>query len=367
MEIRRIDVYAMRYHHATGPFVMSGGRVSTDQEGSVVRVETDDGLVGWGEQCLITPTYSEGYAPTSQAVLGLLAPALLGADPRRVDVVYARMDAATKGYRYAKAALDMACWDLLGRATGLPLADLLGGIHAEDFPLYTGIGIASPEEMQERCAEALAEGYRRIQIKVGTGVREDTQRIEACAEVLGDAELVIADANGWWTQPEAARVIAAVERLDVMIEQPCATLEECARLRNASARPFVLDESLLELNDVVKARAAGALDAVRIKLSRFGGITPARRGRDLAVAFGLPVTVEDAGGGDLVSATTAHFAASTPPRLLLAGFLPGSMAAERIATGTPEPLDGRARVPLGPGLGLEVDEGALGEHLLRVE
>ena len=367
MEIRRIDVYAMRYTHSTGPFVLSGGRVSTGQEGTVVRLETDDGLVGWGEQCLITPTYSEGYAPTTQAMLGLLAPALLGADPRRVDVAYARMDAATKGYRYAKAALDMACWDLLGRATGLPLADLLGGIHAEEFPLYTGIGIAAPEEMRQRCAEALAEGYRRIQLKVGTGVREDTSRIEACLEVLDDAEYVIADANGWWTQADAARVIAGVEHLDVMIEQPCASLDECARLRNASARPFVLDESLVQLDDIVKARAAGGIDAVRIKLSRFGGITPARRGRDLAVTLGLPVTVEDAGGGDLLSAATAHFAASTPPALLLAGFLPGSMAAERIATGTPEPNRGSASVPTAPGLGVQVNEEALGEHLLRVE
>ena len=185
--------------------------------------------------------------------------------------------------------------------------------------------------------------------------------------MLDDAEYVIADANGWWTQADAARVIAGVEHLDVMIEQPCASLDECARLRNASARPFVLDESLVQLDDIVKARAAGGIDAVRIKLSRFGGITPARRGRDLAVTLGLPVTVEDAGGGDLLSAATAHFAASTPPALLLAGFLPGSMAAERIATGTPEPNRGSASVPTAPGLGVQVNEEALGEHLLRVE
>ncbi|HEY1317653.1 MAG TPA: mandelate racemase/muconate lactonizing enzyme family protein [Gaiella sp.] len=367
MQIRRVDVYAVRYHHATGPFVMSGGRVSTEQDGTVVRLETDDGLVGWGEQCVITPTYAAGYAPTTQAVLRLLAPALLGADPRRTDVAYARLDGATKGYRYAKSALDMACWDLFGRATGLPLADLLGGIHAEEFPLYTGIGIASPEQMRERCAAALATGYRRVQLKVGTGVHEDVERIEACMEVLGDADLVIADANAWWTQPEAARVLAAVERLDVMIEQPCATLEECARLRGTTARPFVLDESLMELGDLVRARAAGAADAARLKLSRLGGITPTRRARDLAVSFGLPLTVEDAGGGDLVSATTAHFAASIPPRLLLGGYLPGEMAAERIATGTPEPDGGNARVPTGPGLGIDVNEDALGERLLRVE
>ncbi|HEY7179326.1 MAG TPA: hypothetical protein VH305_09140 [Gaiella sp.] len=106
MEIRRIDVYAVRYHHASGPFAMSGGRVSTEQDGTVVRLETDDGLVGWGEQCVISPSYAAGYAPTTRAVLGLLAPALLGADPRQTDVAYARLDEATKGYRYAKSALD---------------------------------------------------------------------------------------------------------------------------------------------------------------------------------------------------------------------------------------------------------------------
>ena len=135
MEIRRIDVYAVRYHHASGPFVMSGGRVSTEQDGTVVRLETDDGLVGWGEQCVVTPTYSDGYAPTTQAVLGLLAPALLGADPRRTDVAYARLDAATKGYRYAKAALDMACWGPLragDRASRRrsPRRDPAGGVPA---------------------------------------------------------------------------------------------------------------------------------------------------------------------------------------------------------------------------------------------
>ena len=367
MEIRRIDVYAVRYHHAAGPFVMSGGRVSTEQDGTVVRLETDDGLVGWGEQCVVTPTYSDGYAPTTHAVLGLLAPALLGADPRRTDVAYARLDAATKGYRYAKAALDMACWDLFGRATGLPVADLLGGIHTEVFPLYTGIGIAAPGEMRDRCAAALQAGYRRVQLKVGTGVHEDVERIEACLEVLGDAEHVIVDANAWWTQAEAARVIAAVQHLDLMIEQPCASLEECALLRNTTRHPFVLDESLMELGDLVQARAAGAVDAARLKLSRLGGITPTRRARDLAASFGLPITVEDTGGGDLVSAATAHFAASIPPRLLLGGYLPGEMAAERIASGTPEPENGFARVPTGPGLGIEVHAEALGEPLLHVE
>jgi len=367
VKIRRIDVHAVRYRHAGGPFAMSGGRVSTEQESTVVRVETDDGAVGFGEACVISPDYAPGYAPSTRAALGLLAPALLGADPRAPELVQARLDAAAKGYGEAKSALDMACWDLFGRATGLRVSDLLGGTHQEELPLYTGVGIAAPEEMRRRCEELLAAGYRQVQVKVGTGWREDVERIRACADALAGADRVIVDANGWWTQADARRVVAAVDGLDLLVEQPCATIEECAEVRRASRRPFVLDESLTELGDIVRARAAGAADAVRLKLTRFGGITPVRRARDLAVAFGLPLTIEDSGGGDVVTAATAHLAASVPPKLLLAGYLPSEMAAERIAAGTPKAEDGRTRLPAGPGLGIEVDEGALGPPVASYE
>jgi L-alanine-DL-glutamate epimerase-like enolase superfamily enzyme len=365
--IRRVDVYAVTYRHAAGPFTMSGGRVSTEQDSTVVRLETDDGLVGHGESCVISPDYAPGYAGSTRAILGLLAAAVLGEDPRQVERVAARLDAAAKGYAYAKSALDIACWDLFGRATGMRISDLLGGTYQDVFPLYTGVGISDPDTMSRGCLDALAAGYDRIQIKVGTGRREDVERIRACADATGGAEMLIVDANGWWTQADAARVVAAVEDLDLYVEQPCATLEECAQVRRGSQRPLILDESLYEVGDIVRARAAGAVDALRLKLTRFGGITPVRRARDLAVTFGLPLTIEDSGGGDVVSAATAHLAASIPPKLLLAGYLPSEMAAERIAAGTPVAVEGRARLGEAPGLGIEVDEAALGEPLLTVE
>lgn len=357
----------MRYHHAGGPFAVSGGRVSTEQDATVVRVETDDGLVGWGEQCVFTPSFLPGYGPATRAVLGLLAPAVLGADPRQVEVVYGRMDAAVKGYAYAKSAVDIACWDLFGKATGLRVSDLLGGTRREELPLYTGVGIAAPEQMQKRCVEALAAGYRQVQLKVGSGWREDVERIEACVETLGAIDRVIVDANGYWPQADAVRVLAAVEPLDIFVEQPCASIEGCAQVRRSSRRPFILDESLAGTGDIVHARASQALDAVRLKLSRFGGITPTRRARDLAAAFGLPMTIEDSGGGDIVTAAAAHVSCSIEPHLLLSGYLPSEMVSERIALGTPAAEGGIARLPSGPGLGIEVDESALGEPLLRVE
>jgi L-alanine-DL-glutamate epimerase-like enolase superfamily enzyme len=365
--IRRVQVYAVTLHHAAGPFTMSGGRVSTEQDSTVVRLETDDGLVGYGESCVISPDYAPGYAGSARAVLALLARAAIGHDPRQVELVAGVVDAAAKGYAYAKSALDMACWDLFGRATGMRVSDLLGGTHQEEFPLYNGVGVGDVETMRRGCADLLEQGYERVQIKVGTGWREDVDRIRACAEVLGGADMMIVDANAWWTQAEAARVVAAVEDLDLYLEQPCATLEECAQIRRSTRHPLILDESLSEVADIVRARAAGGVDALRLKLTRFGGITPIRRARDLAVAFGLPLTIEDSGGGDVVTAAVAHLAASIPPKLLLAGYLPSEMSAERIASGTPVAARGRARLPEAPGLGIEVDEGVLGEPLLTIE
>jgi L-alanine-DL-glutamate epimerase-like enolase superfamily enzyme len=357
----------VQYSHAAGPLVMSGGRVSTGQDATVVRVETDDGLVGYGECCVIGPDYAPGYAPATRAALALLADALVGLDPRQPEVVHARLEAVAKGYAEAKSALDMACWDVAGRASGLRVADLLGGAHQDTYPVYEVIGIADPDAMADRCAAAVAAGFRSVQVKVGESVAADVARIEACVEALTGVDRVIVDANAYWTLADAVRVAGRVERHDLYLEQPCATLEECAHVRRTSRLPLILDESLWSVGDLIRAHRAGAGDAVRLKLIRFGGITPVRRARDLAVALGLPVTIEDAGGGDIVSAALAHLACSIPPKLLLGGHLPHEINAERIAVGTPAAVDGIARLPQGPGLGIEVDVDALGRPVLRAE
>ena len=162
-------------------------------------------------------------------------------------------------------------------------------------------------------------------------------------------------------------MVAAVDQLDIYVEQPCASVAECAQVRRSSRRPFILDEVLTGAREIVEAHRDAALDAVRLKLSNVGGITPARRARDVAVALGLPLTVEDSGGGDIVSTAATHLACSTDPKFLLGGYLPSEMVAERIATGAPRAEHGVARLPAGPGLGIEVDESALGSPVLSIE
>lgn len=367
MRIRRIDVYAVTYRHASGPFRMSGGRISERQDSTIVRVETDDGLVGFGEACVISPDYAPGWAPATRAVLEPLGRSLLGCDPCQLEVVYARMETAVRGYPEAKSALDIACWDLFGRATGRRLVDLLGGARQERVPLYVGVGLEAPDVMAARCREALETGYRRVQVKVGTTPGEDAARVEACMEPLAGADLVIVDANAWWTRLDALRVVSAIGRHDVLVEQPCSTLAACAAVRRSTHLPVILDESLASVHDLLAAHAAGALDGARLKLSRFGGITPVRRARDLALELDLPLTIEDSGGGDVVSAALVHLACSIPSRLLLGGYLPSEMTAERVAAGTPAHERGEATLPQGPGLGIDVDPAALGAPVLRLE
>src|SRR5262249_35997322 len=148
MHIDRIDVFAKTYTLTQGPFAMSGGKIASEQDSTIVRLETDTGHVGWGEQCGFSPRYIAAHGEGAGAALGILAPAILGMDPLSIQRVYDAMDGALKGHEYAKSAVDMACWDLLGKFTGLSLHELLGGSYRDRLPLYTGIGIDTPERMR---------------------------------------------------------------------------------------------------------------------------------------------------------------------------------------------------------------------------
>jgi cis-L-3-hydroxyproline dehydratase len=364
MQISRIDVYGFPYSIVGGSFGLSGGRVMRSMDSTIVKLSTDDGPAGWGEHCPI-PSYMIAHPEGARAAIRELGPYLLGMDPRQIEVVYARMDQILQGHNYAKSALDMACWDLLGQAAGLPISDLLGGTYQTEFRLLTAIGMAEPERMRERGAQLREEGYQRLQIKVGGDWREDLRRIHACMEVIGDIEVVIVDANAYWPRHAAAQVVAAIEDLPLYVEQPCRTLDANLAIRRRTARPFILDETLTDLDAVMEAQRLDALDCAMLKLSRFGGISRLKQARDLLQRWGISMTIEDGGGGDIVAAASAHLAASTRPVALLNGSLINGLINEHIAGG-PRAEQGLGRVPRGPGLGIEVDERALGAPLFSI-
>lgn len=348
--------------HAT--YYMAEGKTCDTVETMVLRIDTDAGLSGWGEVCPI-PHYLPAYAGGVAPALAELAPVLLGADPRGPEAVMARADAQLKGHRYAKSAIDIALWDLTGQAAGLPLYALLGGRRVADLPLYHSITCIAPEEMARIAKEAQGTGITQFQAKLGTDRdwAADAARLRLLREAVGPSPLVYGDWNCGATRLHATRVGRAVAGIDVMLEQPCKTLEDCAAVRQATGLPMKIDENAHDTDSLLRAYALGCMDAVAIKLSKFGGLSAARRARDLCLHLGAQMCIEDTWGSDLTTAAALHLAAATAPEAVLNVCDLSGYVAPRLAPDGPARKDGRIAPPEGPGLGVAPDLTTLGEPL----
>ena len=179
-------------------------------------------------------------------------------------------------------------------------------------------------------------------------------------------DILVADANTGWTMHEAARVVQAVRDVDVYIEQPCPTYEECLVTRRRTALPFVLDEVIGDVGTLMQGIADGAMDVINLKISKVGGLTKARLMRDICVTAGVPMTIEDTWGGDIVTASIAHLAFSTPEEFAFSATDFNSYGTVDIAKGAPRRVDGRMRPADAPGLGIEPIMDVLGQPLLVV-
>jgi L-alanine-DL-glutamate epimerase-like enolase superfamily enzyme len=331
---------------------------------TVVRLVTDAGVEGWGEVCPLGPLYLESHSGGARAALELLAPALLGLDPTNIAAVNAVMDRTLKGHRYAKSPVDVACWDILGKVSGQPVATLLGGRLQESFPLYKAVPLGPPKQMAEYVRTRKAEGIRSFQVKIGADPYEDAERVRAVAAVTDASDKLICDANGGYQLQDAViagRLLEPLER--VYYEQPCATLEECLYVRQHTTLPMILDEVIIDTQSLLRAWQGGGMEALNLKISKFGGLTGAKFVRDLAERLGLRLTIEDSWGGDLVTAAVSHLAASTSPETLFTVSFMNDWTNEHIAGYQPRSQNSVGAAPNGPGLGVEVDRDLLGEPL----
>jgi cis-L-3-hydroxyproline dehydratase len=367
MKITGISVYQVDLPLKEGRYSWSEGKSVEVFDTTIVEVETDAGLTGAGEVCPLGPVYLPAYAAGVRAGLRELGPQLIGADPRQLVKLNHQMDRILKGHPYVKSAVDIACWDILGQAAGLPVCELLGGRYGDDFVLYRAISQRSPSEMARNVRGYLNEGYRRFQLKVGGDPDEDIQRIRAVRETLEPSNILIADANTGWRMHEATRVVKAVSDLDVYIEQPCPTYEECRAIRERTNLPFVLDEVIDSVHAILRGASDRAMDVVNIKISKFGGLTKARQARDLCVSLGIAMTLEDSWGGDLVTAAIAHLAHSTPPEFVFSSTDFNSYTTVSLVENPPQRIHGRMSAPTGPGLGVKLKPDELGDPVWRTD
>ena len=366
MKITKISAYQVDLPVKEGRYSWSNDNFVELFDSTVVAVETDAGITGYGECCPLGPAYLPAYAAGVRTGITEIAPALLGLDPRQPDVINGRMDAALRGHPYVKAPIDVACWDVLGKATGLPVYALLGGARQDSIGLYRAISQEAPEAMAAKTAAYRAEGYRKFQLKVGGEANEDIARIRACRDSLEPGDILVADANTGWTLHEAARVVLAVRDVDVYIEQPCRTYQECLTVRRQTALPFVLDEVIDGVDILLRGLADHAMDIINLKISKVGGLTKARLIRDLCITQGVAMTIEDSWGGDIVTAAIAHLARSTPEDFLFSATDFNSYGTKDIATGAPKRADGRMTAADRPDLGIAPITDALGAPVVEV-
>ncbi len=366
MKITSIAAYRVELPLYEGSYKWSGGNSVDVFDSTVVVVSTDAGISGYGEVCPLGPAYLAAYASGARTGLAELAPGLIGQDPTELGKLNRRMDQLMRGHPYVKSAIDMACWDILGKVANQPVVTLLGGRNGADFPLYRAISQDTPERMASNVAGYRAQGYTKFQLKVGGQPDIDIQRIHAVAAEMQTGDVLIADANTGWRQHEAVRIAHAVRDVDVYIEQPCMSYEECLAVRRHTDRPFVLDEVIDDLAMVLRGVSDQAMDVINLKISKVGGLSKARQIRDLCVSLGIAMTIEDTWGGDIITSAIAHLAHSTPPELLFTSTDFNSYVTVSNAEGAPQRQNGRLAASMAPGLGVTPRFEVLGSPVFEI-
>lgn len=367
MKIKSINAYRVELPLHETTYKWSGGKSVTIFDSTIVQVVTDTGIIGYGEVCPLGPFYLPAYADGVRAGIRELGPHLIGEDPLQLGKLNRKMDAVLKGHPYVKSGIDIACWDILGQATNQPVCVLLGGRYGDDIPLYRAISQDSPEQMAQKVAVYRSEGYHRFQLKVGGDPDMDIARIRAVAAEMQSGERLVADANTGWLQHDAIRVAKAVRDVDVYIEQPCLTYEECLAVRRQCEHPFVLDENIDDLHILLRAKADLAMDVVNLKISKLGGLTKTRQARDLCISMGVAMTLEDSWGSDIITSAIAHLAHSTPPEFLFTTTDFNSYVTVSTADGAPKRVNGRMAASTVPGLGIKPKMHVLGSPVVVIE
>ena len=360
MKITRLRVFKTPLPYVDGTYGWGAGNAIETAIASVVVIDTDAGLQGCGEFTPCGENYMVAHSEGVLALANLVAPKLLGQDPRQIGVIEQVLDHTVLGHGYAKAPFDAACWDILGKATDQPVWMLLGGKLIDGAPMYRVAPQRATEETIAELNRHRASGYRQFQIKVGGDWQTDIDRIQNTVPLLQAGEKAMADANQGWRVDNAIRVARATKDLDFILEQPCRTYEECQQVRRVAQQPMKLDECITGMHAAQRVVADRGAELCCLKVSNLGGLTKARRVRDFLVDNRIPVVSEDTWGGEITSSVVAHFAASTPEEYLQNTTDLMNYNTRSTGIGGPTTKDGKLYAPDVPGLGVTADFESLG-------
>jgi muconate cycloisomerase len=343
---------------------------------AIVRLDTDEGLSGWGEAPAIATWggahgchYGETPETVKHLVEAYLVPAVRGLDPAELAVVHAAMDRVVKGNPYAKAAVDIACHDLAGKAQGVPVSTLLGGRLRDGIEVTHSLGIMEVDRCVAEAEQAVAEGARTIKCKTGLDPERDVELVRRLRETLGDEIKIRVDGNeGYRTVTEAVDVTRRQEEYGILLcEQPVAGAEGLARVAQRIEAPVMADESAWTVHDILELHELRAAECFSCYVTKPGGLYRARQQAELAAALGFYCDIGGSIELGIGNAANLHLGAALPNAILpsvcpvtkpagAAGpEIAGIYYTDDIVTAPFRFEDGKVLAPEGPGLGIEVD------------
>ncbi len=362
MKITRIEPIPVLVPLKKGLTTKTAHGEHVDSAYVMVKVHTDDGIVGIGEATL-SPRWSGETSPGCVAVIDeLLSPALTGMDPRDVGGCAIRIDRVIKLNPFAKAAVEMALWDIAGKAADAPVFSLLGGKVRDSLPMKMVVGAFDMSKATDLARQFLDWGVRHLKVKVGLDLTEDIARVRAVRELAGSDVTIGIDGNCGWDISTAQKALAALEELDILFaEQPIGTEDarSLAALRQSTSIPLMADESVFTAADAKNLIAVGAVDILSIYPGKNSGILPAMAISNIAQAAGIVCSMGS--NLELGVATAAMLHLGVAAQAIDSEIYPGDFIGPLYheADMITEPLELGpvvASVPEGPGLGVELDE-----------
>ncbi|MDP5218590.1 enolase C-terminal domain-like protein [Ruegeria sp. 2205SS24-7] len=361
MKITRIRLYQTGLPYVGGAYAWGAGNVIETATASVVVIDTDAGLMGCGEFTPCGESYMVAHSAGVPALARLVAPHLLGEDPRNVARIEQIMDHLVQGHGYAKSPFDAGCWDILAQSLNAPLYAVWGGKLTDGASMYRVAPQKGTEDTIAEMDRYRDQGYRQFQIKVGSDWASDIDRIRSTVVLLKPGETAMADANQGWRVDDALRVARETRDLDYIFEQPCRSYEECQQVRARIDLPMKLDECVTGMHMAQRIVADRGAELVCLKISNLSGLSKARRVRDFLVENRIPVVAEDSWGGEIATAALSHFAATTPPDYLHNTTDLMNYNTRSTGVGGAVARQGKLYAPDMPGLGVVPDFESLGD------
>lgn len=367
--IREVEAIPLKIPFARA-FTMAAHQATRDEvEVVVLRITTEDGLVGIGEtQAWRRQGSGESLASLVSKVRDYVAPVLAGRSSFDIAALIAEVSGRLAENLYVQAAVSDALYDVTARALGLPVHDLLGGRCRSEVAVGLAIGITGDGARMIDAAQAVYDrGYRHIRVKIGIDIAKDVECVAALRKHFGDRVTLRADANGGMNYGNALRLLSKLEAYDLdIVEQPLPgwDLDGMAALARAVRMPLSADESLTNARSLVELARHGAARVVQTKSAKNGGIHAIRHLWHLAETLGIGIFPGNHPSTSLNVAAVAHLAAAWPGELLVGDFQTGAddMLADDIVTDPVRVANGKVHVPSGPGLGVTLDPDKIAKY-----